>query len=137
MTSFSLNTSTADLAVVVRLVDFALVNGSQRVGVSSAVDVASSTIKLTIGHFDGDLTYDPDFGLLLKGAKEGSGGGDDNLGLIIGVSVAIPLAIALVLLVVMIAFGVWAVQKRRARSTAAHVNFSSHDGIADHDADRL
>lgn len=69
-----------------------------------------------------------DFGLLVTG-KQGSGdGSDDNLGLIIGVSVAVPVAVGLVLVVVLIATAVWVVQKRRARSAATHVNFSSRDG---------
>lgn len=65
---------------------------------------------------------------VILGAQQGKGGGDDNLGLIIGVSVAIPLAVLFVVAVIAAVVIIGVIRKKRANSLDS-VNFDGDDSI--------
>lgn len=108
--------------------------GAERSKVDFALNITTSELVLSFGHFNSTLVYDPDFGVLLEGKENGGGdgngvGSDDNTALIVSVSVLVPVAVLVVVAVVVGALVL--TRQARARFTAAavqstaNINFSS------------
>ncbi|ELR19084.1 uncharacterized protein ACA1_236820, partial [Acanthamoeba castellanii str. Neff] len=117
--------ASANVTTVVRLVDFAYVDGgNQTVEVQFWANATDSSLTLEFPYFASSLYYDPDLGLLVQGKdKEGGGGGDSDLALIVAVSVVVPVAVLLVVAVIVAALVVAWWQRRQSSARLDNVNF--------------
>ncbi|ELR18085.1 uncharacterized protein ACA1_367650 [Acanthamoeba castellanii str. Neff] len=131
MTSYYLavpssSTSAGAVVMVVEVFDVALVDDAAFEPIAHAVDVVRGSngdhyeLVLAFPAFNRSLFYDPSIGL---GVLLGSGGGGDDVGLIVGVVVAVGVAAVVVVAVIVagVAIAVW---RKRRDLHSGMVNFN-------------
>ncbi len=138
MTSYYLAVPTTDgttapakvVVMVVEVFDVALVDETAFMPIAHAVEVVDShyELELVFPAFNRSLYYDPSLGLgVLLGSSGGrgddTGGGGEDLGLIIGVAVGVGVAGVLVVSVIVAGVVMAVRQKRRRRPLSSVVNF--------------
>ncbi len=134
MTTYILFLSDGSAVAEVQVFDLALFDGVLRpinhsVVVSSSANSSSSyVLELAFpGGFNDSLYYDPSLGLgVLLGSDRGGGGGDTNVGLIVGVTVGVGVALLLVsgVIAVSIAVAWW---RKKQTNHGGGVNWDNEE----------
>jgi len=106
--------SNGQVQVTVSLINFAIVNGTTQVPITSSFLTDNSVLLLNFPYFSSTMEYDPNFGVLVT-PQDNSGGGPDTV-LVIVLSVVIPSVVVPILVLLAVLVTVYVVYYFRRRT---------------------